>query len=92
MNSKQIKSWRVISLMALILTLPGWVAAQTGFNGIVVFGTSLSDPGNIFALTGEQSISPYNTLDQLLIPTRLMRRAVTTSATAPPGSNRSRGH
>ena len=68
MNGKQIKSWRVISLMALILALPGWVAAQTGFNGIVVFGTSLSDPGNIFALTGEQSTSPYNTLDQLLIP------------------------
>ncbi|MBP1623097.1 MAG: hypothetical protein H6Q07_1117, partial [Acidobacteria bacterium] len=35
MNSKQIKSWRVISLMALVLALPGWVAAQTGFNGIV---------------------------------------------------------
>jgi phospholipase/lecithinase/hemolysin len=34
-----------------VLAVPGW-AAQPPFSGIVVFGTSLSDPGNAFALRG----------------------------------------
>ena len=31
-------------------------------------GDSLSDPGNAFALTGEQSVPPYDTLDPFLVP------------------------
>src|SRR5204863_1963226 len=36
--------------------------------GIVVFGTSLSDPGNAFALVGDQSTPPDFMLNPLLIP------------------------
>lgn len=68
MNSLRVNGWKVISLSVLFLALPGWAIAQTAYDGIVVFGTSLSDPGNVFALTGEQSTPPYNTLDPLIIP------------------------
>lgn len=68
MKMVQVKNLQVISLLIFFLALPCWASAQTSFSGIVVFGTSLSDPGNFFALTGEQSAPPYNTLDQLLIP------------------------
>jgi phospholipase/lecithinase/hemolysin len=68
MNSLRVNSWKVISLSVLFLTFPGLANAQTTYSGIVVFGTSLSDPGNVFALTGEQSTPPYNMLDPLIIP------------------------
>jgi len=44
------------------------VSAQSRFSGIVVFGTSLSDPGNAFTLLGEQSTPPDFTLNPLLVP------------------------
>jgi phospholipase/lecithinase/hemolysin len=68
MNIARIRCWKVLGLSVLFLALPCWASAQTTFNRIVVFGTSLSDPGNAFVLTGEQSTPPYNTLDSLLIP------------------------
>lgn len=68
MNSEKTYNWNVVGFLVLFLALPGWAVAQTNFGGIVVFGTSLSDPGNAFALTGEQSTAPYRTLDSLLIP------------------------
>jgi phospholipase/lecithinase/hemolysin len=42
--------------------------AETRFSGIVVFGTSLSDPGNAFLLLGNQATPPDFTLNPLLIP------------------------
>jgi len=68
MNSIQANVLKVIGLSVLFLALPGLAVAQTTFSQIVVFGASLSDPGNAFELTGEQSIPPYNTLDSLLVP------------------------
>ena len=68
MNTAWVKCLKVIGLWVLLLAFPGLVIAQTTFSQIVVFGTSLSDPGNAFALTGAQSTPPYNTLDPLLIP------------------------
>jgi outer membrane lipase/esterase len=38
------------------------------YSRLIVFGDSLSDPGNAFALTGEQSVPPYDTLDDFLVP------------------------
>jgi phospholipase/lecithinase/hemolysin len=38
------------------------------FKRIVVFGTSLSDSGNAFALTGQAIKRPYSELDDFLIP------------------------
>lgn len=43
-------------------------AGQPAFGQIIVFGDSLSDPGNAFTLTHAQSTPPYDTLDALLIP------------------------
>lgn len=58
MNTAWAKSWKAISLLVFLLALPGWAAAQTKFKGIVIIGTSLSDPGNVFELTGMQSTPP----------------------------------
>lgn len=64
------KRWIFISLAVFMLLASSGVAAQAQFRfgQIVVFGTSISDPGNVFVLTGQSSIPPYNTLDPLLIP------------------------
>ena len=44
------------------------IAAQAPFESIVVFGTSLSDPGNFFALRGGTNTPPDYDLDPLLVP------------------------
>jgi phospholipase/lecithinase/hemolysin len=63
-----VKKWALMGLLALVLLTPGWALAQTTFGQIVVFGTSLSDPGNAFALIKTMSLPPYDTLDQFLVP------------------------
>lgn len=70
--------WIFTSLLALGLLTPSWTVAQMTFERIVVFGTSISDPGNAFALLSHtshgltliqpQNTPPYDTLDELLIP------------------------
>jgi phospholipase/lecithinase/hemolysin len=57
-----------MSLVALVLLAPSWAAAHVTFRRIVVFGTSLSDPGNAFALTRQATVPPYDTLDSFLVP------------------------
>ena len=47
--------------VALLVALP--VVAEQKIDDLVVFGDSLSDPGNAFTLLGEQSLPPF-----LLIP------------------------
>ena len=54
--------------LVLLLASPITAMAQSRFAGIVVFGTSLSDPGNAFVLLGEQSTPPDYMLNPLLIP------------------------
>ena len=51
-----------------MLAAPGWAGAQSRFSGIVVFGTSLSDPGNAFVLVGDAGTPPDFMLNPLLIP------------------------
>ncbi len=60
--------WPLVVCLALLLAAPGWAAAQSRFSGIVVFGTSLSDPGNAFALAGDANTPPDFMLNPLLIP------------------------
>ena len=55
------------SFVVVLLAAPGWAAAQSP-DGIVVFGTSLSDPGNAFAIAGEAGTPPDFTLNPFLIP------------------------
>ncbi len=68
MKSTCVKRWTLMGLLALVLLAPGWVMAQTTFGRIVVFGTSLSDPGNAFALIKQMSLPPYDTLDPFRVP------------------------
>ena len=58
----------LVHCVAILLCAPGWAAAQSRFSGIVVFGTSLSDPGNAFVLLGDQGTPPDFMLNPLLIP------------------------
>ena len=60
--------WTAVCLLAAAMAAPSGAAAQTTFNRIVVFGDSLSDPGNAFVLRHELSTPPYDTLDPFLIP------------------------
>jgi phospholipase/lecithinase/hemolysin len=64
------KHWMLASLSACTLAAAGWANAQAPFSRIVVFGTSLSDSGNAFVLTGQQSTAPDYGMDafSLLIP------------------------
>src|SRR5438874_11731208 len=58
MKSSSLMSHLLAVLCALVLLVPAWAGADEGtsafrpFDRIVVFGTSLSDHGNAFALTG----------------------------------------
>jgi phospholipase/lecithinase/hemolysin len=54
--------------LALILIAPRGAGAQSRFSGFVVFGTSLSDPGNAFAVSGDSATPPDFTLNPLLVP------------------------
>lgn len=67
-TSSSITGWTVLAFLALLLGTPVWASAQSRFSGIVVFGTSLSDPGNAFALVGAQNTPPDFDLNPLLIP------------------------
>jgi len=56
-------------MLVLALAAPAWAAGGKTFSSIVVFGDSLSDPGNDFALINMQNTPPYDGLDPLtLIP------------------------
>ena len=67
-KSPSVVRWSLVVCLALVLTATGHAEEQSRFSGIVVFGTSLSDPGNAFALTGEAGTPPDFMLDPLLIP------------------------
>jgi len=67
LRKSSVVQWTLASLLVLALATPG-AADQKAFKRIVVFGDSLSDPGNAFALRKTQSTPPYDTLDPLLIP------------------------
>lgn len=59
----------VIYVMALLVTfVPVSLGARQDFDQLVVFGTSISDPGNAFALVGGNNTPPAYDLDPFLIP------------------------
>src|SRR5687767_257801 len=58
-----------VFVAALAVTATTLSARQHApYSGIVVFGTSLSDPGNAFALRGGTNTPPDYDLNPLLIP------------------------
>jgi outer membrane lipase/esterase len=66
------KRWSFMGLLiVLALLAPSWTSAETKFGRIVVFGDSLSDPGNAYVLRGGQNTPPYDNPDAMgafLIP------------------------
>jgi len=60
--------WMLIACFALLLARPEAALAQPPYSGVVVFGTSLSDSGNAFALHGGANTPPDYLLDPLLVP------------------------
>jgi phospholipase/lecithinase/hemolysin len=64
-HAARAKFWLFSILLAFVALAPGWAAADDDdrrglrrpFDRIVVFGDSLSDPGNAFALNGGQTVS-----------------------------------
>lgn len=62
------KRWSFFCLLALAISAPQWVAAQVAPNHLVIFGDSLSDSGNAFALLGSASTPPDYSVDPFLIP------------------------
>src|SRR6187200_3707699 len=62
---------RTLAVFATVLAaaVPTLSAQQDApYSGIVVFGQSLSDPGNAFALRGGTNTPPDYLLDPLLVP------------------------
>ena len=62
---KVVKKCTSIMCALLVIGLPAVSNAQVTFEDVFIFGDSLSDGGNIYALTGETSKAPY-----LPVPTR----------------------
>jgi phospholipase/lecithinase/hemolysin len=57
-----------ISLLITCLLVSAGVHADTDFDTLIVFGDSLSDPGNKFAVTGLSNEPPYDLLDVFVVP------------------------
>src|SRR5687767_11923799 len=58
----------VAAAVLAVVTATAPTAAQARLGRVVVFGTSLSDPGNAFALRGGTNTPPDYELDPLLVP------------------------
>jgi phospholipase/lecithinase/hemolysin len=57
-------------LLLIVLALAAPAAGAQSFDRLVVFGTSLSDPGNAFVLLGSNSVPPDYSVDPFLVPDR----------------------
>lgn len=72
MKPKRVERWVILCMLVLASAVPNVAAAaQTVFGRIVVFGTSLSDPGNYYVLKGGVNTPPYDDpakMDAFLIP------------------------
>jgi outer membrane lipase/esterase len=65
------KKWLVVALLACASAFStAFAADKAPFDRLVVFGTSLSDPGNAFALAGGVNTPPDYSVDMFLVPDR----------------------
>ena len=70
-----MRTFASIALAACALGLSNGAAAQPRFDSLVIFGTSLSDPGNFFAVAGDSVVlsdgnntPPSYLVDRFLVP------------------------
>lgn len=68
MNRVSLRHCIASASLAFMLAAPGWAAAQSPFSRIVVFGTSLSDPGNAFVLQQTNNVPPDYLQDIFMVP------------------------
>lgn len=68
MKAVSANGWMLMLCAALGLGAPDRAGAQESVGRIVVFGTSLSDPGNAFALAGGTNTPPDYDNDPFLVP------------------------
>ena len=66
MNS--IKHPHLAFLLCLSFLYTGSASADFAYDGLVVFGDSLSDAGNKYVVTGLSNTPPYDLLDPFLVP------------------------
>lgn len=66
-KSEAARKWMFIGLLGCALGAPAFALAGPA-TGIVVFGDSLSDPGNAFALVGGTNTPPDYSQDFFLVP------------------------
>jgi phospholipase/lecithinase/hemolysin len=77
LKSSSLPARVLAGLCALVLLLPAWAGeddaavGQRPFERIVVFGDSLSDPGNAFLLTGRNIAAPDYGMSGLSLVTRI---------------------
>src|SRR5258707_8652660 len=67
-KSSAAKKCLFIGLLGCALCAPVFALAQRPPIGIVVFGDSLSDPGNAFALVGGANTPPHYSVGFFLVP------------------------
>ena len=67
-HRSEARQWMLVGLLGCALGAPGLVAAQGHAPALVVFGDSLSDPGNAFALVGGTNTPPDYSVDFFLVP------------------------
>jgi len=63
-----IRHPHLVFVVSLSFLFSGWACAELPYDGLVVFGDSLSDTGNKYAVTGLSNTPPYDLLDQFLVP------------------------
>ena len=64
-----VSRWLFVGCLIAMLAPSERMSAKPAFSGIVVFGTTLSDPGNGFVLLGENGTPPDYEIGPLLVPT-----------------------
>ena len=64
----------MLTLLAVMTVTAGRPLAQASISAIVVFGDSLSDTGNAFAVTREPGVPPDFGLDEFLLPSTAYAR------------------
>ena len=65
---RPVTVWFLAFLVLSLIGVADQSAAQSPYDRIVVFGDSLSDPGNVFAATHAHVTPPDYSLDEFLVP------------------------
>jgi phospholipase/lecithinase/hemolysin len=68
MTKARVIRFMLLGLLTWIVFLPIAALADSACSKLIVFGDSLSDSGNAFALTGQSSVPPYPNVDQFQVP------------------------